>query len=95
MSKTLTFELPDEIYSALVAMALQQGRAPEAVALEYLARHWPKQPPDFNDSAVRAARERLLRHFGAVESGDPRSGDNERIDVDLEREYGDNHEDAR
>lgn len=29
----------------------------------------------------------LRRHFGAVRSGDPRSGDNDRIDADLARAY--------
>lgn len=28
------------------------------------------------------------RHFGAWDSGDDRSADNERIDLDLAREYG-------
>jgi hypothetical protein len=31
---------------------------------------------------------RARRHFGAWDSGDERSGDNERIDRDLAREYG-------
>ncbi|HZN68894.1 MAG TPA: hypothetical protein VFB66_26680 [Tepidisphaeraceae bacterium] len=32
--------------------------------------------------------DRLLRHMGAVDSGDPHAADNERIDTDLAREYG-------
>ena len=32
------------------------------------------------------------RHFGAWDSGDERSADNERIDRDLAREYGSAHE---
>jgi hypothetical protein len=36
----------------------------------------------------QVAWERLLRHAGAVKGGDPRAGDNDRIDADLAREYG-------
>ena len=39
------------------------------------------------------AKARLRRHAGAVSSGDLHSADNERIDADLAREYGDTHED--
>jgi len=37
-------------------------------------------------------RGNLRRQFGAVHGGDPRSADNERIDADLARAYGDSHE---
>ncbi|HQU92528.1 MAG TPA: hypothetical protein PLK77_09540 [Pyrinomonadaceae bacterium] len=32
------------------------------------------------------------RHFGTIDSGDPDSGNNEKIDADLAREYADTHE---
>ena len=32
------------------------------------------------------------RHFGSIDSGDPDSGNNEKIDADLAREYADTHE---
>lgn len=35
-----------------------------------------------------AWRGKARRHFGAWDSGDERSADNERIDLDLAREYG-------
>ncbi len=34
----------------------------------------------------------VRRHFGSINSGDPDSGNNEKIDADLAREYGDPHE---
>ena len=34
----------------------------------------------------------LRRRFGTVHGGDPRSADNDRIDADLSRAYGDSHE---
>ncbi|MEJ7860940.1 MAG: hypothetical protein WKF90_04810 [Pyrinomonadaceae bacterium] len=36
----------------------------------------------------QAAEERFARHIGAVNSGNPRSGDNKQIDADLAKEYG-------
>ena len=39
MSKTLTFEVSDELYAAFEQVATRTGRTTEAVALEWLARH--------------------------------------------------------
>ena len=94
MSNTLTFEIIDEIYVGLERIAAEEGRPVEAVALEWRARHPPKHRPQPSEQELKAARERLRRHAGAVNSGDPRSADNERIDEDLAREYGSSHEDG-
>ena len=40
-----------------------------------------------NEAEVDEARERFRRHFGRVNSADPHSADNERIDDDLARAY--------
>ena len=90
--RTLTFEVPDELYEAFEQMAAKYGRSVEAVALESLAKHAPKSRADLTEEERRAAWERLMRHMGTVDSGDPHSADNERIDADLAREYADNHE---
>lgn len=34
----------------------------------------------------------VRKHFGIIDSGDPRSADNDKIDRDLAREYLDTHE---
>ena len=34
----------------------------------------------------------LRKHFGTIDSGDPRSADNEKIDADLAKAYMNNHE---
>lgn len=34
----------------------------------------------------------VRKHFGTLNSGDPRSADNDKIDRDLAREYADSHE---
>lgn len=92
MSKTLTFEIPDEIYEVLEAEAARSGRPAEAVVLEWLARQAPKPRPKLTAEEQEAAEKRLERHFGTFHSGNPRSADNEQIDADLEREYGSTHE---
>lgn len=93
MSKTLTFEIIDEIYAELEKRAEREGRPVETVALEWLARHPPLRRPKLNEDEMKAAREQLRQFAGAVDSGDPHSADNERIDEDLAREYGSIHED--
>ena len=41
-----------------------------------------------SEAEAQLAEERLARHFGAINSGNPRSADNEQIDADLAQEYG-------
>ena len=43
------------------------------------------------ETARRAARERVERHFGAVDLGRATGADNTTIDADLAREYADDH----
>lgn len=88
MSKTLTFEVPDELYEAFERMAAKSGRTTESVALEWIAQRATTQSPQLTDEQRREARTRLLGHAGAVHSGNTRSGDNAQIDADLAREYG-------
>lgn len=92
MSKTLTFEIPEEIYEILERRAAQEGRTTESVAIEWLNSVQPKPRPKLSEEERRAAIERFRRHAGAVSSGDPHSADNERIDEDLAREYASTHE---
>ncbi len=44
-----------------------------------------------NTRPARTGRGDITKYFGLIDSGDPRSGDNEKIDADLAREYGNNH----
>lgn len=88
MSKTLTLELPDEIYDAIEQIAVRTGEAPQAVALQWLARRAVPRNVLIDEAQGEAARKRFESHFGAWDSGDPNSADNERIDADLTRAYG-------
>lgn len=92
--KTLTLELEvaDEVYEALGQMAAKQGQPIEDLVLEWRARYGPRPRPKLSDAQRRAARKRLLRFAGSVNSGDPHSADNEKIDADLAREYASTHE---
>jgi predicted transcriptional regulator len=90
--KTLTFQVSDEVYEACQQIAAQYGRTEEEVVLEWLAKRAKKKHTKLTEAESRAAWERLLRHAGAVNSGDPHSADNDRIDADLVREYGSSHE---
>jgi hypothetical protein len=95
MSKTLTYDVPEELYEAFDHIARRDGKSTEQVALEYLARRAAERRPKLSEEERQAARDRLLRYAGAVNSGDPNSADNERIDADLAREYTRTHEDGR
>jgi hypothetical protein len=53
----------------------------------------PVAKPEMSDDEARLAEERFARWIGSVNSGDPNSADNEKIDADLMREYANNHED--
>jgi hypothetical protein len=92
MSKTVSFEVPDDVYVVLQDVATRMGRPTEEVVLEWLARTAPKPRPKLTRQEMDSARKRLQRHRGAVHSGNAHSADNEQIDRDLAREYGNAHE---
>ena len=93
--KTLTFDVPDEVYETCEQMAAKGRRRVEDVALEWLV----KEAADCRSLELpqkgRPAPRRSFRDYaGAVSSGDPHSGDNDRIDADLAREYASTHEEG-
>jgi plasmid stability protein len=92
MSKTLTFEVPDEVHQALVEAAARSGRSVEALAIEWLARNAPRPPRPLTEQQRQEAAARLRRHAGVINGGDPNAADNERIDADLAGEYGNAHQ---
>ena len=84
---TVTYDLPEEICLVLEQRAANEGRCWEDVVAEHVAQCRPsRQPLSSEESQRRVAA--FERHFGAIDSGDPRSSDNERIDADLAKEYG-------
>lgn len=93
MEHKLTVTLPDEIYQPLIEAALRQGRTPEEVVVEQLAKSTlTTRRASLSVDEARDAEARFARHFGAWDSGDPHSADNDRIDADLAREYAATHD---
>ncbi len=93
--KTITIEVPDEVYQACEELARQQGRPVEALVLEFVLEHRFKPQPQLTEAERREARKRLLCHAGAVSLGYPTGIDNESIDADLAREYLSPHEEEK
>lgn len=91
MEHKITITLPDEVYQPLLEAAQEQGRTPEEIAAQRLARTLSSRKT-LDAEAAQIAEARFARHIGAVNSGDPRSADNDRIDADLAREYGSAHD---
>jgi len=85
MDHKLTVTVPEEVYRPLADEALKQGRTPEEEASLRLQRSLP--------SRKAKGKGDITKFFGIFDSGDPHSADNDRIDADLAREYGSNHED--
>ena len=93
--KTMTLELPDEVYEVVERTAQASSQPAAAWIAERVPMLLPtrKAQPVLTPEEREAAMARLSRHFGRVNSGDPDSANNERIDADLMREYDNNHED--
>jgi hypothetical protein len=83
MSQSL--ELPDAIYHALVEAAEASGATP----VDWIADKLPKRAAPLTEEARHAANARLREH--TVSLGYATGIDNERIDADLAREYGEDH----
>jgi hypothetical protein len=94
MTRTITYEIPDEVYLTLEQVSRESGRDLKDVAVDWLASSIGKansrsaKRPELSPEALAAARERMRRNFGVFKCGDPNFADNERIDQDLAEEYG-------
>ena len=93
--KTLTIQVPDEVYEACEREAAITGRSVEQCVMEFLLKYGPRPQPKLSEEERRAAMERLMRHAGAQSLGRPTGAHNECIDADLAREYASTHEEAR
>lgn len=87
MSKTITLEIPDEVFSNFQKQAESKGESTENFVLEIVLKNAPENK-DSDSKNAQEAEERFARWIGAVNSGNPRSADNEQIDADLVKEYG-------
>ncbi|MFO0899675.1 MAG: hypothetical protein U0836_19780 [Pirellulales bacterium] len=92
MTKTITYEIPDEVYATLEQVSRESGRDLRDVAVDWLASARPVRLPDLTEDERLRQMAILMQYAGCVNSGNPNSGDNEAIDRDLEAEYDDSHE---
>lgn len=93
--RPLEEQFSKELLETFQAVAARHGRTREDVAAEWVAKYRRPEPrPPLTQEESRAAWERLRRHCGAVDSGDPHSADNERIDAESAREYRSTHEEV-
>ena len=83
---TRTLELPEAVYDAVIEAARRRGLAPA----DWIAAKLPRPKAVATEEERKAAMERLLSHTFSL--GRPTGTDNEAIDADLAREYGDSHE---
>lgn len=87
MSKTLTFELDDEVAAALTDLAARTGSSFEDLALQWLVRYRPRSAAARSPEDRQRNLDRLRAHAGAASFGRPTGTDNAGIDRDLAREY--------
>ena|SRR5215212_4250769 len=97
MSRRLTVELSDEVYSMIQHQATEANISPAQVAAVSLEQYFHKQGTQRkvrrggsskrNKAELQAAREQFERHIGSVDLGHPTGTGNEEIDADLAREY--------
>ncbi|MBI3823870.1 MAG: hypothetical protein HY289_14470 [Planctomycetes bacterium] len=95
MSQTLTVEIDDRVYEVIRKQAEGAGTSPARVAgaaLEQRFNGKPKAADTRTEAEKEAANQRFRSLFGSVDLGHPIGIDNEQIDADLAREYGDPHE---
>ena len=92
---TLIVEINDQVYETIRTQAAAAGTSPAQVAVAALEQRFNgshKKPDPRTEAEKQAANERFRSHFGAVSLNHPSGADNEKIDADLARDYGDPHE---
>ena len=91
--ETATLELPGDIYEQLLSKARESGKTPaEWIADRIESAHGARKPRgEPTQQEIDEANRRLRECI--VDLGYATGTDNESIDADLAREYGDNHED--
>jgi hypothetical protein len=97
MNHAITVSFSDQLWTALQERSTATGTPPDKIvsaAVEQLLARPPRTPrklkEDMTEEEKAEARRRFRSHFGSVSLGT--GTDNESIDADLAREYGDNHE---
>lgn len=97
MSQTLTLEISDQFYETIRQQAETAGMSPAQLIVAVLEQRFGgnrKAADPRIEAEKQASREYFERHFGSVKLNAPTGADNESIDADLAREYGETHEES-
>ncbi|NEQ21347.1 MAG: hypothetical protein F6K28_19415 [Microcoleus sp. SIO2G3] len=95
MTRILTLELNDQIFTAIQRQAEAIGIPPEQLAATLLEHRFGQVFKLLLPEAEKeTARARFERHFGTLNLEHPTDLDNESIDADLVREYANTHEEG-
>lgn len=92
MKHSLTIELSDEVFAFLQRQAFVKQTSVAEYAAELLEQRIKALPRILTDEERDAARQRFIRHLGKGTSKCSAGSDNEQIDAELAREYGNSHE---
>jgi hypothetical protein len=92
VGRVVQYEIPDEIYADLEAMAARKGTSVETEVLQYLADRASARQDNRSEEERDAAHQRFRSLFGSVNLGHPTDLSDEAIEADLAREYGSSHE---
>jgi hypothetical protein len=94
MSKILTLEVSDRVFTAIEQQAQNIGISPERLATMLLEQQFAQVfKLLLTEAEKEAARARFEHHFGTINLGSGIDVDNESIDTDLAKEYASTHED--
>jgi hypothetical protein len=90
MGRSLTLDVPDQLFRSIDDAARASGRSVQEWALDVLRS---RVPPDVTTrQAPDEALADLLKALGSIDVGDAEGADNAAIDRDLAVEYGSAHE---
>ena len=92
MSQVLTLELSEEAYRALQQQAEIAGISVSEWITTSLEQQYGLQKKQQTEAEKEAARQRFRHHAGAIDLGYATGADNESIDADLVRAYGNQQE---
>ena len=81
MVRKLELEIPNLLFERIQTQAQRSGTSPERILID-MAEERFVDVPELTESSF------LLKYAGCIQSGDPYASDNERIDADLAKEYG-------
>ncbi len=91
MDQPLTIELSEKALANLEKEALMASKPPDKFAAESLEERFNYDPPSLTQEQGVGESDSFSRFIGYFKTDQPIGLDNEQIDADLARKYGDDH----